>query len=190
MVETVELTTDQYNQLQRSAAFLQQLATKPDTKRDFERLVKKVAPEVETTDDIVEQAAKPYIEKLETVSKQFEDYVAAQKDREDKAAANAADAELATTFSRMRAEGLTDKGEEAVRQLMVDRNIADPHAALALFEKQNPPPPQGASSWEPDSWSFDTRAVDRDIEGLFKNPDAWGDQEAGNVLAELRRNAA
>jgi hypothetical protein len=189
-VANVEITQEQLDALNRSAALLQQMSTNPETKRDFERVVKKIVPSVETTDDIVQAAAKPYIDQLESVTTEFRDYVAAQKEREEAAAANRADGELATTFGEMRANGLTDKGEDAVRQLMVDRNIADPHAALALFEKQNPAPPQGVSSWEPDSWNISANAVDRDIEGLFKNPDTWGDIEAGNVLAELRRNAA
>jgi len=186
----VVITDAQLEQLNRSAALLQQLAQSPKTKREFERIVKVHAPEVETTDDIVQAAAAPYIEKLEATQARLDEYIAAQTERAEREAANRADSELATRFSTMRANGLTDKGEDAVRQLMVDRNIADPDAALALFEKQNPPAPQGVSSWEPDSWNLSTRAVDRDIEGLFANPDAWGDQEVANTLADLRRNAA
>lgn len=186
----VEITQDQLDQLNRSAALLQKLSATPATKRSFEKLVKVIVPEVETTDDIVAEAAQPYIDQLTATRAKLDDFMAAETKRREDEATNRADGELAQTFSKMRADGLTDKGEEAVRQLMVDRNIADPFAALALFEKNTPKPPQGVSAWEPDSWNLNERAVDRDIEGLFRNPDAWADTEVANVLADLRRNAA
>lgn len=185
----ITIRQEDFDGLQRAAALLQKMSNGP-SKRTFEKLVKEIVPEVSTTQDIVDEAAAPYIEELRATKARMDEYIAAQEERETRAAANHADAELASTFGTMKANGLTDKGEEAVRQLMVDRNIADPHAALALFEKQNPPTSQATSSWEPDSWNLAERAVDRDIEGLFRSPDSWADAEVSNVLADLRRNAA
>lgn len=184
--QQVVLTPAQFQTLQRGQLLLQKLANGP-TKRRFENIVKEIVPEVETTDDQIAEYAEPYINKLEENNKRLEDFLAAQeKEKEDGIAAQAA-AKLSSEFAAMRAEGLTEDGEAKVRELMVQRNIPDPWAALALWERNNPKPPEGVASYEPDMWDFEANAVGRDNEGLFNNPDRWMGQEIANVLAEMRR---
>lgn len=184
--ETFTLTREQLTTLQRGQLLLQKLAQGP-TKRRFENIVKEVVPEVETTDDQIAEYAAPYVEQLEATNKRLEDFLEAQtKERNDSAEAAAA-AKLSADFAQMRQEGLTEEGEAKVREIMVERNVADPWAAFALWEKNNPKPPEGRASWEPDSWNLELNAVGRDNDGLFKNPDQWTDQEVHNVLAEMRR---
>ena len=95
---------------------------------------------------------------------------------------------MESAFQKIRdRESIQEKGEQEIRQLMLDRNIADPEAAFALWERNNPKPSQETASWEPDSWAYDQKAVAVDVEGLFKAPDRWADQEVSNVLREMRR---
>ena len=182
----VTLTPEQFATFQRGQLLLQKLS-QGTTKRQFERLVKEIVPEVETTEDIAAEAAQPYIEKLEAATSRFENYVNSREEAEKARVDAQAAADLSSTFANMRREGLTEEGENEVRRYMVERNIPDPWAALALWEKNNPPPPQQVAAWEPDSWNYTTRAVGRDVDELFKDSDRWADQEASNVLAELRR---
>jgi hypothetical protein len=184
--EQVVLTKEQFQTLQRGQLLLQKLAN-GTTKRRFENIVKEIVPEVETTDDQIAEYAEPYVSKLEETNKRLEDFLAAQaKEREDGVSAQAA-ADLSAAFASMRQEGLTEEGEAKVRELMVQRNIPDPWAAMALWERNNPKPPEGVASYEPDMWDLEANAVGRDNEGLFSNPDRWMGQEIANTLAEMRR---
>jgi hypothetical protein len=184
--DRVVLTPEQFQALQRGQLLLQKLA-QGTTKRKFENLVKEIVPEVETTDDQIAEFAQPYVDKLEETNKRLEDFLSAQaKEKEDHAASEAA-AKLSQAFADMRNEGLTEEGEGKIRELMIDRNIADPWAALALWERNNPKPPEGVASYEPDMWDLEGNAVGRDNKGLFDNPDRWMGQEIANVLAEMRR---
>lgn len=183
----VYLTPEQFQTLQRGQLLLQKLSQTPSTKRSFERLVKEIVPEVQTTADIVQEEAAPYIEQITAVGKKLDDFLAAQEAREAASADAAANASLSEAFVKLRAEGLTEAGEAEVKKAMVERNIADPYAAFALWERNNPKPPEGLAAWEPDSWNFAKNAVGRNVDELFKNPDLWADEEVGHVLADLRR---
>ena len=183
----VYLTPEQFQTLQRGQLLLQKLSQTPSTKRSFERLVKEIVPEVQTTADIVQEEAAPYIEQITAVGKKLDDFLAAQEAREAASADAAANASLSEAFVKLRAEGLTEAGEAEVKKAMVERNIADPYAAFALWERNNPKPPEGLAAWEPDSWNFAKNAVGRNVDELFKNPDLWSDEEVGRVLADLRR---
>ena len=183
----VYLTPEQFQTLQRGQLLLQKLSQTPSTKRSFERLVKEIVPEVQTTADIVQEEAAPYIEQITAVGTKLDDFLAAQEAREAASADAAANASLSEAFVKLRAEGLTEAGEAEVKKAMVERNIADPYAAFALWERNNPKPPEGLAAWEPDSWNFAKNAVGRNVDELFKNPDLWADEEAGRVLADLRR---
>ena len=135
----------------------------------------------------MQEEAAPYIEQITAVGKKLDDFLAAQEAREAASADAAANASLSEAFVKLRAEGLTEAGEAEVKKAMVERNIADPYAAFALWERNNPKPPEGLAAWEPDSWNFAKNAVGRNVDELFKNPDLWADEEVGHVLADLRR---
>lgn len=184
----VSITPDQLNILQRSQLLLQKLS-QGATKRDFERLVKTIVPEVETTDDVVQSAAAPYIEQLQATQKKLDDFLAAQAEAAANSERAQAETSLRSAFERLRSkEGLTDEGEKTIREYMIERNIPDPEAAWALWEKRNPKPAVvGHAAWEPDSWNLRENAVAVDVEGLFRDPDLWGDKEAANVINEMRR---
>lgn len=181
-----EISDDQLAVFQRGMALLQEASTKPETRRDFERLVKKLRPDVETTDDIAANAAAPYVERIEAATSRIDDFIAAQAKQQADALEAQSDRLRDEAFGRLRQDGYTDDGLGAIKQLMVDRNIADPEAAAALFDRMNPKPIEGTSSWEPPAWDLRGNAVERDVDGLFQNADAWADKEVYNVLKDIR----
>lgn len=184
-----EISDETLAQLQKGMALLQKLSTDPTTRRDFERVVKKAHPEVETSDDVAAEVAKPYVEKIEAMGNQLSEFLTSQQKRDQEAADARQLSEMDTAFGRLRSQGLQDEGVEHVKKLMIERNIADPEAAFALFERQNPKPATSAASWEPDSWGITENPVERDVKGLFESPDRWADVEVHNVLAEMRKVA-
>jgi len=187
--DQVLLDRGQLDTFQRAVLLLDKLS-KGETKRDFERLVKKIVPEVETTEEIAAEYARPALDKVDALSTRLEEFLTSQEADKKTREESEALLRLTESFGRLRSQGLTEKGEEEVRRLMMDRNIPDPEAAFALFEKMNPKPPEGPASWEPQGWNLDTNAVERDVKGLFADPERWGDAEVANVINEIRRQPA
>ncbi len=182
-----EISDEQLAVLTRAMTFLQEAASKPETRRDFERLAKKLRPEVETTDDIAAEVAKPYVEQIEAVNSKIDDFLKAQADREAKAAETAADRARDEAFSRLRQAGYTDEGMDTIKKLMIDRAIADPEAAAALFDKMNPKVvAESGGSWEPDAWNFQEPVEGIDVKALFSDPDRWADKAVYDVLRAER----
>lgn len=182
----VLLDRSQLDTFQRAVLLLDKLSKGP-TRREFEKLVKTIVPEVETTDDLAQEYARPAMEKVDALAGKLDEFLASESKRREEQEQGAATLKLTEAFNRLRSQGLTEKGEEAVRQLMVERSIPDPEAAFALFERQNPKPPEAPAAWEPQGWNLDTNAVERDVQGLFKDPERWGDIEVANVINEIRR---
>lgn len=182
-----EIDDAELNTLQRGFALLQKLSTSPKTQRDFERVLKMDNPELQTTEDLASTVAKPYLDKVEDISKRLEERFAAMDEREAKSKDAQEQRETEEAFSRLRQAGYQDDGLDRIKQLMVERRIADPEAAAALFDRQNPKVDTRPSAWEPDSWNYHENAVDNDMEGLLKNPDKWADKQVAIVLNEMRR---
>ena len=126
------------------------------------------------------------MEKIEAVSSKIDAFLSAQEKREKDAADAAADRARDEAFNRLQSAGYTEDGLGAIKKLMMERNIADPEAASALFDRMNPKPVEGSSSWEPPNWDIRTNAVDHDLDGLFKDPDRWADARIYDVLAAER----
>jgi len=182
-----EIDDAQLATLQRGMELLTQLSQNPATRREFERSVKKLRPEIETADDLAESYAAPVREEIKTVTSKIDAFLDAQAKREADAATAAADRTAEEAFGRLQKAGYTTEGLETIKGLMVQRNIADPEAAAALFDKLNPPQQlDGGGAWEPASYDIKSNAVDRDVEGLFADPEKWGDREVYNVLREMR----
>lgn len=182
-----DIDDTQLDTLQKGFALLQRLSTDPKTKREFERTLKTLHPDIETSDDVAQGIAKPYIDKIEGMEKTIADRLAAMDEREAKQREAAEVRETEEAFNRLKQAGYTDDGLGAIKQLMVDRRIADPEAAAALFDKQNPRTDQRPAAWEPDSWNYQENAVEHDMSGLLKDPDKWADKQVAVVLNEMRR---
>lgn len=81
-----------------------------------------------------------------------------------------------------------EDGIEKVKQLMVDKSIADPYAAAARFLELNPPQTQEAPAWTPQHWNMDqqTGGDAESLKALFADEDRWADNMAGVALQEHR----
>lgn len=183
-----EIDDASLNTLQRGFKLLQTLSTNDKARPLLEQALKAADPSIRTTE---ERAAEVLAPQLSSLNARIDELAEARKtEAEDRKARDDADARarMDLAFSTLRSdEGLTDEGEEAVKRLMVDRAIADPAAAFALFQKQNPKIEVAQASYEPSHWNYDKSTVDTDVEGLWKNPDSWADQEAGRILTEMRK---
>ena len=189
---SVELDEGEYNTLVAALKLLETLNGSRETRSLLTKAIKVHFPQTTTDEEVAAEVAKPYIEKVESTAAALQERLDAIDAREKALADKQATDAFDSAFNRLRSQhGYNDDGIDKVKRLMVDRNIPDPEAAAALFEKLNPPPPVIArSSWEKDRWDLDTDAVDVDVKGLFANPDKWEDEAIGRILVEERSKAA
>lgn len=181
-----EITDEELAAAQRAFALLKQLGSNPDSRPHFERSLKIIDPRIETQEEAAAKIAAPYVAQMEDMKKRLDardqaDAAAAEKRQEDDAMSRLTDG-----FERLRKEGLTEEGEEKVKRLMVDRNIADPEAAFAYFQRKNPPARAETSAYTPSHWNYETDAMP-DTAAWFKNPDKAEDDAIGQVLMEMRQ---
>lgn len=181
-----EISEQELATLKNSYNLLQKLDSDPRSKPLVERAVKIHHPEVVTEEELGERLAAPHIEKVNAVATELRDQLEALKQREAGVAQREQENAVNSAFTRLESAGYTPDGIGAIKQLMVDRKIADPEAAAALFDKMNPPAATEAPGWVPDRWNFDETASAVDVKGLFKNEDKWADDMVGQVLNEIR----
>lgn len=187
----VEIEESELATLQAGRKLLEQINGDPKTRSLLTKAIKAHYPNTRTEEDIAAEVAQPYIEEVKGISAQLQAQLDKLTERDKADADGRALGTMNAAFDRLRTtSGYNDDGIENIKKLMVERNIPDPEAAAALFERLNPAPPQGRSSWEPDSWNFKENAVDNDIEGLFRDPELWGDKMIGKILLEERSKAA
>lgn len=187
----VEIEQSELEELARSRILINKLSASPDAKRHLERSIKTLMPEVETEEDVFNRAAAPHVETIKSLQEQL---AATNKRLDDDAKARREDAEQRETtsaFNALRQAGYQEDGIEKIKAIMVDRKIADPEAAAALFDRLNPPPAQEAAGWEPDAWDLTPKGMDeKSMKLLFDNEDRWADNEVSKVINEERRKAA
>jgi hypothetical protein len=177
--------------LRNSYGLLATMDNNPESKRLLEQALKVVKPEVVTEEEIAARLAKPYIDEVKATQAQLQEFLDGQKARDEAQAAAAATSNVNAAFARLAKVGYQEDGLAKIKQLMLDRNIADPEAAAALFDKQNPPQEHQQPGWTPQSWEIgSTASPSTDLKELFANEDAWADREAGRVLNEIRLGEA
>lgn len=187
----VELDEAQHTELLRARALIEKLAGSPKARKHFERAVKEEFPDVRTQEEEAEDMARPYVAKVEETANELKKELEELRAEKRKQAEDAADTALYTSFMRLKDQGYTDEGMQKIAALMKDRNIADPEAAAALYDRQNPRQPEPApNAWEPARWNIGEDAVGPDTKRLFENPEKWADEETGRVLGELRSQRA
>lgn len=183
-----DIDPDRLALLERSHNVLQKLNGDAVSKPFLEKALKHHYPEVTTEEEAAQRMVAPQFEAFtrEVVTPLSDELKALREARESDAAART-EGQLSTAFTEFRTKrGFTDDGIEAVKKMMVERNIADPYAAAALFAEQNPAPVQDAPGFMPSAWNIDQTVADHDIKGLFENEDRWGDNMAAKVLNEIR----
>ena len=185
-----ELSDEEHARYLQLTKVVSGLQANPESRQHLERGLKVLNPQMTTSEEAVHAIQAPLLAQIEEMR-------AEQKRRDDEAAAaatkSAEDAALARMndgFARLRSQyGVTDTGEAEVRKIMQERNIYDPEAAFALFEKQNPAPRPEHSSWVPDQWNYEQDLMP-DSKKWFADPDGAADQAVGQVLLEMRRNGS
>lgn len=145
----VEIDQDQLVRLQAlakeaetagpSKKLLDKIGSNPKTRMNLLKLWKEVEPET-TIPEI--DAATPHLEALEGVKKELADFRKALEDEKTEAKKKQTleeiDNQIAKGRKRLKDQGFTQEGVEAVEKLMQDRSISDYDAAAALWEKENP----------------------------------------------------
>jgi hypothetical protein len=163
------------NEAAQAFMLLDQLLKNPDTRNDTLKLMKRqhpkaVIPELD--------AAAPYEKKFEELTKKIDDFITAQgNDR--------VDSKLLGKLDAIRSRhGLTDEGMEKLKQMMLDKSIADPEDAIHVFNASQPQPdPSMPTGYFPTSF-IDESAKDNEL--WFQNEDQAADAEIMTILRETR----
>lgn len=169
----VTLTDEQYARLNGAHTLLDQLMVSPKTKRDLQKLVKTVHPNVVTDDEAVEPLMAPMREELNALKKWRQD----REDAEIEGSFN-------SRFSALQKDGWTEDGIEKLKQLMVKENTPSVDAAVALFEKQNPPARELPPAIQSRDWNIGDKDDDK-FKRLLDDPDRFARDEAAKVLNEV-----
>lgn len=171
-----EISDQEYDLLRRAYTLLDGLASDPKVKPHFEKLVKYKHPQVTTTEDEL----RPTLEPVQNFMKEA-------RERWEKEDQGKVERELEESFKRLAKDnGYTEDGINKIKQLMVDRRIADPEAAAALWERQNPAPKMEQSNLLPMKWVNNGTEEDRSyFDDLMKDPDGAADRKAVEVFNEL-----
>lgn len=174
-----EIDDAEYNRLTAARTLLDKLLS-PKTKRKAEALIKEHFPDTVTTEDMDPPELKQTREEVSALRKDFRDYLDNQRTREE-------DAATAAAFNRLTDAGYTEEGLAWIKKTMVDRKIADPEAAAALYDKQHPAEPQKPAGYLPAGWGIGLNPdKDADLDLLLRDEETWSDREIGRVLAEAR----
>ena len=171
----VEIDEKELQQYRASHELLARMLGNKETKRETERLAKKVNPQAVTTDDL----AEPYLSDIRDELKDLRAF----KDNINKMQTDYAEQ---TSFERLRTAGYTDSGIEEIKKLMADRQIKDPEIAAAYWDKTRPAEPIAPNGISPSMWNFENTLQDNedDMKLLLKNDDAWLDRQAGRWAQE------
>lgn len=183
-----EIADEELAVLKRSHEVLLKL-NQPTTRPMLEKALKTHYPDIQTEEDQATRLLEPQLKKLQDeVIAPLAETVNAFKTEREQAQERATAERLENAFGRLKAdEGFTDEGLEQIKKLMVDRSIADPDAAAALFNKLNPPPPQEAASYQPQQWTLESATGPGvDVAMLFQDEDRFEQQMIASTLNEIR----
>ncbi len=186
-----EVSESDLLQLRTAYALVKKMEGNPDSKLLLERAAKVVVPDLQTDEEIAARFVAPQAERIDQLTTKIDELTASLAEKDKAVTESATLSQMESAFTRLKGSGYTDDGIEKIKALMVDRKIADPEAAAALFDRQNPAPPQEQPGWVPDTWNLEsTAAPGVDVKALFANEDRWADQEAANALNEIRLGKA
>lgn len=171
-----EIDDAQLAQLQKAHALLSSLYGNKETKRDLERMAKKVNPNAVTTDDL----AEPYLEPLKKEINELREFKSSIEKMQSDYHENSA-------FDRLRSQGYTDTGIEEIKKLMAERSVKDPEVAAAYWDKTRPAEPVAPNGISSSMWNFEG-SIENDPEQakmLFnKDGEVWQDREIAKFFNE------
>src|SRR5215472_3296905 len=164
--------------LSGSKALLDKLLHSLNDRRAAEKLIKEHYPETVISDDVSEPYVKEMNDKVDTLSKEFKDFVKDFKGskRDDK---------LSRDIEILKSErDWTDEGIEKLKKLMIEKEIPDIIVAADHYDRQHPATSQRPSLMAPTEWGFGRKTEDPDMKLLFEDEDAWAEQEARKAWSE------
>ena len=174
-----EVSAEDWNVANGARALLDKLLKSPKTQLAAQRLIKQAVPDaqIETVED------NPIYTELQETRSTLRDLQKTLENRD-------IDDKLEREFDKLRGQGFTDDGIEAVKKLMVERKIPHASDAAAVYEKMNPPKPtERPSGYSGSDWGFgrnDEKDDDRQL--LLQNEDAYAEREARRFLDELAKS--
>lgn len=188
--ETVEIPRSRLALYERGLNILNKLWDDGEVGMTVKKRAKALDPSIRVPEiDVAEPLIKPLTDRLtaaEAENKKLRDEIEA-----DKKARREAEEEgkfLSTFQDVSKRYGLTEDGQKEVADLMRKRGIADPEAAAALWQKNQPrPAPVGGSSFAPASMNLfgtDGGSEDERVKLLHSKPLAFFDTVVAEVLAE------
>lgn len=185
----IEIDDTEYERLQRAMGLLTKLDGDPRTKPHLEAALKIQDPNLQTEADVAERMTKPVVEKFEAATAEIKGYFEKLTERDNAQAKAATEASITEAFTRLRGAGYTDEGIEKIKAIMVDRSVADPEAAAALFDKLNPPPAVADSNYSPPAWDLESVTGGQagpSLKDWFENEDKAEAQAVAQTLNEIR----
>jgi hypothetical protein len=175
------------DQMYRAHTLHSTLHADPNVRTHYERLIKHKYPATQTTDDM----AAPYVKRIDETDsriKALEESLA--KEKEENLAARRQSDFNGQWDQAVKDHDMTAEGEEALAKFMKDRSLQDPESAALLYFKHNPKPasPQDGGGLMPKTWGIGPLPGEdpESSKMLMENPERWADQEAANVINEMR----
>lgn len=171
-----DLTLEQRDEL---AALANKLANSPDTRKDFLRLTKKVAPNVPMPEiDMLDEQEKREAVSRDRLEKLENDL--RQRDARDK---------LKERRQALLANGKVKDEDELkeIEKLMLEKKIADHEVAADYYNYQRQmAAPTSGSSYNP---NFMNEGAKKTLANYWKNPVTAARDEAAKAFQELRSKA-
>lgn len=194
--DLVTITKKDLETLQNAWKLQAELFDHPTHGLAIKKAIKDVRPNMRIPElDVLEPALAPMRERqdaLEAENKALrEQQDADRKSREDDKALGDLGDRLKSAQSRYR---LTDEAMPEVKRLMLERNIADPHAAAALVASEiEPPKVVNGTNFVPADLNvlgMDGKSEDDSIKRLHDDPIRWQDREIAEIMGEFERGEA
>lgn len=173
-----EIDDQKLLQLQQAEALLQRLYANKETKRDLERMAKKVNPSAVTTDEQLD----PY---LSDVKEGLKELKAFKKEIQDNMSGYSKEQQIQS----LKKAGYTDEGIKAIEDIMEKKALKDYDVAAAYWDKVQPAKPVAPNGISPSMWNFENDLGDdaEDNALLMKNDEAWLDRKTAQIMNELKQ---
>lgn len=186
----IEVDEGEYNAMVALRGVATKIASNPQARKIFESAHKLVDPNASTplTDQEAQQLAP-----VKEIEKKFSDELAAlKKEREDekkeRTLGEIADRQT-KALAQLRRDGYTDEGVAAIQKLMETKGLLDVDDAVAIFERQNPPPTPVTPVGGIGSWGFSDLSTESDesIKALISSKGEGG--QADQIIDRMARTA-
>jgi hypothetical protein len=181
----IEIDEEEANRLYALRGVAAKIVANPAARKKLEEAQKLIDPNAATpTLDAEAQHLAPINAFREEMTKRFDDLTKGQEERERQSRINEIAGKQASDKAQLRKDGYTDEGLAGIDKIMTDKGLLDVMDAVAIFERNNPPPTPmapGAGS----GWNFTdlTAEADKNITDLIASRGS-NDQIADRMVRE------